>query len=144
MNTTENISIEEAIRISKVICSVSEERLPMVLSVFTSAGVDIQGLDELEEWKALKDMAYIVDMEDFVAALTKDGIPDSNEVTLKPEEFNEVCKKFNVKPSCAKRALHRKGHIKTTEFHGKTEYTVPVWIDGKTERRVVILKGVPT
>lgn len=142
MNATEErplLSIDEAIKISKMICSVSEERIPLVLNVLEKAGVTIQGLDELEEWKALKDQAYIVDLDDFVAELFKDHDSET-EVSVKPKEFNEVCEKFNVKPSCAKRALHRKGRIKATESQGKLEYTVPVYVDGKTERRIVIYR----
>lgn len=147
MSTTEqrdttSLSIDEAIRLSKIICSVSEERIPIIISILEKAGVSINGLDELEEWRALKDQAYIVDMDDFVAELTKGSDPKDTEVSFKSKEFEEVCKKFNVKPSCAKRALHRKGLIRTAQGNNKLNYTIPVWIDGKVERRVVILKKV--
>ena len=141
------LSIDEAIKISKIICSVSEERIPIIIDVFSKAGINIGGLEELEEWKALKDQAYIVDMVEFVMALTENQPVTPDEMTagkvvcfLRPQEFAEICKRFNVKPSCAKRALHRKGLIKTTEHGGKLDYTVPVWVDGKVERRIVILK----
>ena len=144
MNTTEHeengLSIEEAIKISKIISSVSEERIPIILNVLERAGVSINGLEELEEWKALKDQAYIIDMEEFVSELTKNSSPKEFEVLLKPKEFEDVCRQFNVKPSCAKRALHRKELIRTTQENNKLNYTIPVWIDGKVERRVVILK----
>lgn len=144
MNTTEHeensLSIEEAIKISKIISSVSEERIPIILNVLERAGVSINGLDELEEWKALKDQAYIVDLDEFVSELTKNSNPKEFEVLLKPKEFEDVCRQFNVKPSCAKRALHRKELIRTTQENNKLNYTIPVWIDGKVERRVVILK----
>lgn len=144
MNTTEHeensLSVEEAIKISKIICSVSEERIPIILNVLERAGVSINGLEELEEWKALKDQAYIIDMDDFVSELTKNSSPKEFEVLLKPKEFEDVCRQFNVKPSCAKRALHRKELIRTTQENNKLNYTIPVWIDGKVERRVVILK----
>lgn len=152
MNTIEHrdtvsLSIDEAIRISKIICSVSEERIPIIISVLERAGVSINGLDELEEWKALKEQAYIVDMDDFLTELTKGSDPKDTEVLevlLKPKEFEEVCKKFNVKPSCAKRALYRKGLIRTAQENNKLNYTIPVWIDGKVERRVIVLKRVGT
>lgn len=145
MNTTEQrdivgLSVEEAIKISKIICSVSEERIPIILNILAKAGVHIDGLDELEEWKALKDQAYIIDMDEFVSELTKGSNPIDDEVFLKPKEFEEKCKQFNVKPSCAKRALHRKGLIRTAMDNDKLNYTVPVWIGGKAERRIVILK----
>lgn len=135
-----DLTVDEAIRISKIICSVSEERIPIIISVLEKAGISINGLDELEEWKALKEQAYIIDMDDFVTELTREGAPKTTEVLLKPKEFEEICKKFNVKPSCAKRALHRKGLIRTAWENNKLNYTIPVWIDGKVERRVVVLK----
>lgn len=147
MNTTEQentLTIDEAIKISKLICSVSEERIPIIISVLEKAGVSINGLDELEEWKTLKEQAYIVDMDEFVSALTRDSKPEDTEVQLKPKEFEEVCKQFNVKPSCAKRALHKKGLIRTATEQNKLNYTIPVWIDGRVERLVVVLKkGTP-
>lgn len=133
-------TIEEAIKISKIISTANEERLPLILDVFEKAGVHINGMDELEEWKALKDQGCVIDMEEFLAALTKDSDPESDVVPLKPKEFADICKQFNLKPSCAKRALNRKGYLKTTVIQGVTNYTVPMWIDGKVERRVVILK----
>lgn len=135
-----SLTVDEAIKISKIICSVSEERIPIIISVLEKAGISINGLDELEEWRALKEQAYIIDMNEFVAELIKKSSPEATEVLLNPKEFEEICKKFNVKPSCAKRALHSKGLIKTARENSKLNYTIPVWIDGKTERRVVILK----
>ena len=141
--TGSQLGIEEAIRISKILCQAPEERISMILSVLDKAQVHIDGLEDLEEWKALKDQAYIIDMEEFVEALTKGSGEEQNEVLLTTKEFAEVCKKFNVKPSCAKRALHKKGHIKATEYNGRLEYTVPVYVDkNKIERRIIILKKV--
>ena len=134
------VSVDEAIRISKLLCTVSEERLSMILSVFEKAGVFINGLEELEEWKAFKDMAYVIDMDEFLKVLFTEGEAYEDRVEFRPEKFNEACKKFNVKPSCAKRALHKKGHLKTAMDGLKLSYTVPVWKDGKAERRIVIWK----
>ena len=146
MNTTEheesNLTIEDAIKISKIICSVSEERIPIILDVMAKAGVNIDGLDQLEEWKALKEQAYIIDMDEFIAALTKNSGPEEKEVLLRPKEFEEICKQFNVKPSCAKRALDRKGLIRTTKEQNKISYTVPVWVNSEVKRYVVILKRI--
>lgn len=102
------VSVEDAIRISKILCTASEERIPMILNIFEKAGVFIDGLEELEEWKAYKDMAYILDIEEFVTGLFREGEVFQDRVEFRPEKFNEACKKFNVKPSCAKRALHKK------------------------------------
>ena len=54
------VSVEDAIRISKILCTANEERLPMILNVFEKAGVYIGGLEELEDWKAFKAERRIV------------------------------------------------------------------------------------
>lgn len=136
------VTVDEAIRISKILCTASEERIPMILNVFDKAGVSINGLDELEEWKAFKDQAYILDMDEFLKGLFDEGEAYADRVEFRPEKFTEVCKKFNVKPSCAKRALYRKGYLKAVMEGQKLSYTVPVWKDGKAERRVVIFREV--
>lgn len=136
------VSVEEAIKISKILCTASEERLYMILNVFSKAGVIIEGLDELEEWKSFKDQAYILDMDEFLKGLFDEGETYADRVEFRPEKFTEVCKKFNVKPSCAKRALYRKGYLKSVMEGTKLSYTVPVWKDGKAERRVVIFREV--
>ena len=152
MNTNEQreafVSIEDAIKISKILCTANEERIPMILNVFDKAGVFINGLEELEEWKAFKDMAYIVDIEEFVADLFKVGevFEDENgdefRVEFKPDKFAAICKELNIKPSIAKRALYKKGYLKAVMDGQKLSYTVPVWRDGKTERRIVIRQKV--
>lgn len=138
------VSVDEAIRISKLLCTASEERIPMILNIFEKAGVFIDGLEELEEWKAFKDMAYIVDIEEFVADLFKVGevFEDEFRVEFKPDKFAAICKELNIKPSIAKRALYKKGYLKAVMGGQKISYTVPVWRDGKTERRIVINRKV--
>lgn len=136
------VSVDDAIRISKILCTASEERIPMILNVFENAGVTIDGFEELEEWKAFKDMAYILDMDEFLKGIFDAGEIYEDRAELRPEKFTEVCKKFNVKPSCAKRALYKKGYLKTVMDGQKLSYTVPVWKNGKAERRVVIFREV--
>lgn len=136
------VSVDEAIRISKLLCTANEERIPMILNVFEKAGVFINGLEELEEWKAFKDMAYILDMDEFLKGLFTEGEAYEDRVEFRPEKFTEVCKKFNVKPSCAKRALYRKGYLKAVMEGQKLSYTVPVWKNGKAERRIIIFREV--
>lgn len=151
MNTNEQVhylkgallSIDEAIKISKMLCTAPEERIPMILDVFSKARVNINGLDKLEEWKALSDQGYIIDMDEFHAELIK-GREDEPLVDLDKKAFERICQQFNVKPSCAKRALYRKQLIKTQESPaGKINFTFPAWVDNHTERRIVILNTKP-
>ena len=50
----EILDIKIAIQIAKVIATAPNERIPLILDVFRQANVDIEGLDELSEWMALK------------------------------------------------------------------------------------------
>ena len=49
----EELDIKTAIQIAKILAAAPDERIPMILDVFSKAQVDINGLDELAEWRAL-------------------------------------------------------------------------------------------
>nr|WP_325300247.1 hypothetical protein [uncultured Dysosmobacter sp.] len=136
------MEIEQAIRISKVICMAPEERLPMILSVLEKADVSISGLEELEEWKALKDQAYLIDIEDFrngiVAEFGRDA--EAPLINIPAKEFNRYCAERNLKPSCARRALAKYGIIQTGQQGSRLEYTQPVRINGEVTRCVVVFR----
>ena len=46
------MELKDAIEISRILSKAPEERIPMILSVLEKAEVSIEGLEELEEWKA--------------------------------------------------------------------------------------------
>ena len=55
----EELDIKTAIQIAKILAAAPDERIPMILDVFSKAQVDINGLDELAEWRALdKPVSY--------------------------------------------------------------------------------------
>ena len=133
------MELEQAIRISKIIVQAPEERLPMILSVLEKADVRIGGLIELEEWKAIKDQAYLMDVREFVADMKKQFPVENGKMKVPTREFSEFCKLKKMKPILVKRLLYRCGYIKANEdAHKKIEYTETVWKDGQTVRCVVV------
>lgn len=134
------MELEQAIRISKILSQAPEERLPMILSVLEKAEVSIGGLDELEEWKALKDQAYLIDVREFVSELQQHFYGNCAKIRMKipVKEFSEYCKERNLKPTLVKRLLCKHGYIKPTYDGDKLGYTETVWKDGKGVRCVVV------
>lgn len=61
----EELDIKTAIQIAKILAAAPDERIPMILDVFSKAQVDINGLDELAEWRALDKQAALIDTGSF-------------------------------------------------------------------------------
>lgn len=137
----EVLDIKNAIQISKILATAPDERIPMILSVLEKAELVISGLDELEEWKALKDQAYLVDIHEFMDAL-KEAFPEGGDSMKIPvKQFGDFCHERKLKPSLVKRLLVRHGFlVPGTNSREKPEYTETVWKDGKAVRCVVISK----
>lgn len=137
------MEIEQAIKISKVICAAPEERLPMILSVLEKADVNINGLEELEEWKALKDQAYLIDIEEFRNEIISEFAEGGTDPFIKipSKEFNRFCAEKGLKASCARRALAKYGIIQTGQQGSKLEYTQTVRINGELTRCVVVFRN---
>ena len=137
------IEVEDAIKISKILCQAPEERIPMILSVLERADITINGLEELEEWKAFKDQSALIDIEEFRAHLLEEfkEHEDGDVLKVPIAAFNEFCKKQQLKPTITRRLLAKKNIIRESREGDKVNYTEAVWKDGKTIRCVVILKG---
>ena len=137
-----SINVDNAIKISKILSQAPEERLPMIFSALEQAQIYINGLEELEEWKALKDQAYLIDIDEFMEAI-KEEFKDnavSDRINIPVKKFSDFCRKLHLKPILAKRALARYGFLIPIMDHDKLEYTQTVWMDGKAFRCVVLLK----
>ena len=133
------IDLDKAIQVSKILSKAPEERIPMILSVFELADLIIDGYEALEEWKAFKDQAYLVDTKEFINELAASHPPDENgDMKLKPEEFRAACEKWKLKPTCCKRSLMQSGHLKAVMEGSKLSYTVVLHADGAPHRFVVI------
>ena len=134
------MELKDAIEISRIISKAPEERLPMILSVLEKADVSIGGLEDLEEWKAYKDMSAIIDLDEFMASFEKKFKEklDGGRYRIPTGEFSEFCRDRKLKPTPVRRLLARKGAIETCAEGSKTSYTLPVNIDGKRLRCVVV------
>ena len=71
----ENLDLKTAVQIAKIVATVPESRMPIIWDIFRQAGLDIGGLDEMAEWKALTKQAFLIDAEKFLAGIT-DGKVD--------------------------------------------------------------------
>ena len=120
----EELDIKTAIQIAKILAAAPDERIPMILDVFSKAQVDINGLDELAEWRALDKQAALIDTDAFVAELTKGKELEDGEYRIRVPEFN-----------------HESGMLRSSTDNGKINYTCPVQATDtkKTERCVCII-----
>lgn len=135
------LDIKDAIQISKILATAPEERIPVILSVLEKADLIIGGLDELEEWKALKEQGYLIDIYEFMDALKTAFPEEENSMKIPVKAFSDFCLERKLKPSLVKRLLVRHGFlISGINSRKKPEYTEVVWKDGKAIRCVVILK----
>lgn len=128
------LDIKQAIQIAKIVATAPEERLPLIMDIFSKAGVDINGLDEMLTEAGLERQARLVDTGKFVidlidkAVASGEVIPAENEFRIPADRFNAICKESSLRPRLAKKVLAEAGYIRTcTNSTGKTEYTVPVW-----------------
>ena len=87
----EELDIKTAIQIAKILAAAPDERIPMILDVFSKASVDINGLDELAEWRALNKQTALIDTDTFVRELTKGRELTDGEYRIKVPEFNQFC-----------------------------------------------------
>lgn len=137
----ENLDLKTAIQIAKIVSTAPEDRLPMIWDIFSKAGVDIGGLDEMAEWKALAKQAFLIDTEQFLKGITKGREAEGNEYRIPVDEFNEFCSKQKLSARCARKHLAGIGAIRTTKLlSGKVEYTPPVYVaEINTTRRCVCI-----
>ena len=108
------MELEQAIRISKILCQADEGRLPMILSVLEKAGVNIDGLEELEEWKALTSQGYLIDVDEFVDGLKTAFTGDEKRLTIPVRQFSAYCAERKLKPLLVKRLLAKHGYLTPT------------------------------
>lgn len=135
------ITVDDAIKISKVLCQAPEERIPMILSVLEKAQVNIDGLDSLEEWKAFKDMNALIDIEDFMEDVRDKFKPEGEgDIFIPTEEFNSFCREKKLKPTPVKRLLAKKEFIKTSSDKDRIHYSVSHYEEEKTKRCVCFFR----
>lgn len=132
------LSLDDAIRVAQIIAKAPEERLPMIMSVFGEAGLTVEGLEQLEEWKAAKEQVLLIDTREFINELAGRFPEVDGWIEIKNSVFTEICNEKDMKARHVRKALANKGLLKVDERSGKLSYTVPLRRDGKLERFVLI------
>ena len=131
------IEIKEAIEIARILAKAPQERLPMIISVFESADLTVEGLEELEAWAIGKNSSYVIELDDFMIDVEKEFNLKKNSYLVAAIEFTRFCKEKKLDVRNTRRWLARKGVIKSEEIKGKTNYTFARRVNGKTIRCVV-------
>lgn len=128
----ESIDLKTAIQIAKIVSTVPQERMPIIWDIFSKAGLDIGGLDEMAEWKALTEQAFLIDTAQFLRELTKGRELINGEYRIPVDDFNQFCAKEKLSARCTRKHLAGVGAIRTAKlFSGKIDYTLPVYEEGK-------------
>ena len=141
------LTTDEAIRIAKIICQAPEERLPMIVEVFQKSDLTIESIEELYEWRALKNQAAIVDIEDFAKNLIDHFTPGISEnpqddiIAIPTTDFTKYCLEKHIKPALAKKALALKGYLATRQKEAAIKGTEVVKVNGKAIRCVIVYKN---
>lgn len=138
----ETLDIKIAIQIAKILAVAPNERIPMILDVFSKAEVDINGLEELSEWVALNRQAALIDTSVFVAELTKDRDLIGNEYRIPTAEFNLYCNKKGVSARYARKHLYESGWLRSGTDNGKTNYILTV-TDPDTKKQIRCVCIIP-
>lgn len=134
-----SLSIDSAIRIAKIIATAPVARLPMITQLFHQASVDLEGLEELIENSALTNQNLLIDTEEFVHELIEGRELTERGYLFTPDEFNQFCLARNLQPRLVKRHLYARGYIEATrETSEKLTYSVTLFINGTSQRRVVV------
>ncbi len=123
----ESIDIKTAIQIAKIVVSVPEERMPIIWDIFKQAGLDIGGIDEMAEWKALTKQTALIDTGKFLAGITSGKEPVSGEYRILVSDFNEYCTKQKLSARCVRKHLAELEAIRTVKSNGKIDYTCTVY-----------------
>ena len=137
----ESIDIKTAIQIAKIVVTVPEERMPIIWDIFKQAGLDIGGIDEMAEWKALTRQSFLIDTEKFLASITAGREPVNGEYRILVSDFNEYCTKQKLSARCVRKHLAELEAIRTVKSNGKIDYTCTVYGADKnvTFRRYVCI-----
>ena len=131
----EELDIKTAIQIAKILAAAPDERIPMILDVFSKAQVDINGLDELAEWRALDKQAALIDTDTFVTELTKGKELEDGEYRIRVPEFNHFCSTKGVSARYARKHLYESGMLRSSTdtvsyTHLHVAFRAGAWLRG--------------
>lgn len=135
------IELKDAIEISRIISKTPEERIPLILSTLEKADLQIEGFEELEEWKMIHELNAIIDLNDFMTAFVEKFGDKLSEgyYTVPTQDFSSFCEEQKLRPAPVRRWLAKKGIIEhVDEKGGKISYTKTKKVEGKATRCVII------
>lgn len=132
------LSVDEAIRISKIIATAPAARMPMIAQVFSMARVDLDGLEELLENENPHSRSALIDTEQFLSELTQGRERTERGYLFTSEEFNLFCLSRDLQPLLVKKPLYQKGVLEGVTECGKLRYSVSMRMGDGIQRRMVI------
>ncbi|WP_217960203.1 hypothetical protein [Acutalibacter muris] len=133
-----HLSVDEAIRISKIIATAPAARMPMIAQVFSMARVDLDGLEELLENENPHSRSALIDTEQFLSELTQGRERTERGYLFTSEEFNLFCLSRDLQPLLVKKHLYQKGVLEGVTECGKLRYSVSMRMGDGIQRRMVI------
>ena len=133
-----HLSVDEAIRISKIIATAPAARMPMIAQVFSMAQVDLDGLEELLENENPHSRSALIDTEQFLSELTQGHERTERGYLFTSEEFNLFCLARDLQPLLVKKHLYRKGVLEGVTECGKLRYSIAMRMGDGTQRRMII------
>lgn len=140
-----NLELKAAIQIAKIVSSAPEERLPMILDIFSQAGIEIAGMDAIEALKeAARKYNQIDDLEGFLRDVTTQAEGVANEFRIPVDVFDARCVERGLKCRMVRRLLAEMGviRINTVGRNGKQEFSVAVYSPfSKSIARCICIKA---
>ena len=134
----QRLTIDEAIRISKIIATAPAARMPMIAQVFSMAQVDLDGLEELLENENPHSRSALIDTEQFLSELIQGRERSERGYLFTSEEFNLFCLARDLQPLLVKKHLHQKGVLEGVTECGKLRYSVSMRMGSEHQRRMII------
>lgn len=131
-------TVDEAIRIGKLLATTPDNRLQMVLAVLELAGIDIASVEGSAQPQVMRG-ATVLDTSELAEALLEQFDNGTEEpIQVPSKDFTAWCRDNGIKSSEAKAALINRGYIRFTGASQKGTETVR--IDGKPTRVVPIYR----
>lgn len=134
----QHLTVDEAIRISKIIATAPAARMPMIAQVFSMAQVDLDGLEELLENENPHSRSALIDTDQFLSELTQGRERTERGYLFTSEEFNLFCLVRDLQPLLVKKHLYRKGVLEGVSECGKLRYSISMRMGDGVQRRMVI------
>jgi len=123
----QDLDIKAAIQIAKIISHAPEERLPMILDVFGQVGIEISGMEAIEELKeVMQKRIHIDNLDSILEDITKMAPVTNGEHRIPVEMFDRYCDGLGVSTRNLRRTLAEMGILRLNTY-GKQNFSIPVY-----------------